>query len=152
MLPLHRDIVWHYDHQTELFPSAVLFRYWYAKAGHTGRRRSGRCDERIGLWWDERAEGSQSVSQSVWTFGTETADSISMPICLVSLWIGLDLHRLMTPEAWDQVDAFRLKPDTHTRWYVTEMGKTFSPTPVHSPPVFAQAHVCLAACVSAHET
>lgn len=59
-----------------------------------------------GMWWE--AEGSQSV----WTFGTKTADSISMPICLVS-----SLNQTWPSQADDSRglrprEAFSPKPDT----------------------------------------
>lgn len=58
------------------------------------------------MWWE--AEGSQSL----WTFGTKTADSISMPICLVS-----SLNQTWPSQAGDSRglrpgEAFSPKPDT----------------------------------------
>lgn len=58
------------------------------------------------VWWED--EGSQSV----WTFGTKTADSISMPICLVSA-----LNQTWPSQADDSRglrpgEAFSPKPDT----------------------------------------
>ena len=89
------------------------------RAGHT-RRRSGRCDERIDL--DVMRGWGQSVSLSVWHRDSRFHFHANLPcLFLNQTWPSqADDSRGLGPG-----DFFCLKPDARTRWYVTEMGKTF---------------------------